>query len=227
MIYFDMYNCPKFLNYLYQFIGSPPAQLAQWLTEDRAALDNLANLSGTPLPTLMEVIMLAEVLKAQIYIDPNTPEWAIDGYYDTLKKYLEASFPLYHGNFEMIKIRGGPLITEIINNMVAVASNDGTGKPILIYSAHDLTVSTLAYTLGVESQIPVLVHYGDTMMVDLVANGNGEPNVKVVYMDNENTSSPVFYDINVPGCGTSCPLSTFRNALSGMMVTDWDALCAV
>lgn len=219
-------NCPKFLAHLYSFIANPPEYLATWMAEDREALDQLAVYSGVPLDNLLEVVQMAEIVKAQIYIEPNTPQWAIDGYYNTLKKYVESLFTIYHTTPEMVKIRGGPLITEIINNMVAVANNDPSGKSFMIYSAHDMTVFSLAYALGVESQIPTMVNYADTIMVDLVANGSGQPNVEVIYLNNENTI-PTRTVLNVPGCGPSCSLTTFRNALNDMMVTDWDALCTI
>lgn len=222
MIYFDMDSCPRYMNHFYALMMNPPADVMQWMEDDREALDELARLSGTPLATFIDVFMFAEILKAKIYIEPNLPQWAIDGYYNTLKKYVARSFTLMHDNAEMIKIRGGPLITEIINNMEAVANGREEARPIMIYSAHDMTVFSLAFVLGVQSQIPELVNYADTMLVDLLQNGN----VQVTYVNNGGTL-PVHTVMNVPGCGLSCPLTTFRGALSHMLVDDVDALCKV
>lgn len=223
VVYMNLEGCPRYIQELMVFLAYPPAQIVAWIEEDRAALDELSAIAGVPLDNFMEIMGFGEVIKAQIYIDPKTPQWAIDAYYDILKKYVEASFALMHGNAIMIKIRGGPLITEIVDNFGAVASNAGDGRPIMIYSAHDMTVLSLAYVLGVEAQVPALPNYSDTFLVDLLDNGD----VQVIYMNTERTL-PTRTVMNVPGCGTQCPLSTFRLAVGDKLITgDWKTLCAV
>lgn len=78
-------------------------------------------------------------------------------------------------------------------------------------------MASLAYALGVEKQIPEPISYSDTIMVDLVTRGSGEPYVEVIYMDNTNTI-PRKINLNVPGCGLSCSLTTFRPVTKNMMV---------
>lgn len=221
IIYIKMDGCPRFLSLLMKIMSDPPKELLGWIEADREILDKLSVWANTPLNTPSEVMNFAEVLKAQIYIDNTIPEWVLEAYQDYLAKYVAQMFALMHYNEEMIRIRGGPLITEIIHNMEDLA-NGKDGKPIMIYSAHDSSLLSLAFVLGVQDQIPELPNYSDTFMVDLSDTNT----VQVIYMNTEkrlNTRTVM----NVPGCGTSCSLATFRQALSDKLVYDVDALCNV
>lgn len=217
-----MDGCPTFLKAMYVILANPPVEVTVWMQEDREILDKLSAWAGAPLNDAMEVMQFAEFIKAHKFLDKTVPVWVVEAYYSSLEKYVEVMFSLMHATPEMIKIRGGPLITEILDNMDAIARGDANGRPIMIYSAHDTTVLSLAYVLGVEKQIPGLPNYSDTFMVDLSAEGM----VQVIYMNTEkflNTRTVM----NIPGCGTMCSLTTLRNTLRNMVVTDYDTLCGL
>lgn len=116
-----------------------------------------------------------------------------------------------HTTTEMVRIRGGPVLNEMVSNMVAIENKQATGKNILIYA------------LGgdLEKQIPDIISYGDTIMVDLVKNGNSEPTVEEVYLDNA-TAGPKKYNLSVPS-------SVFTNAVKDMLVDGkrLDQLCGL
>lgn len=223
MIHFDKDKCPRYAQALFQIMMNPPADLTAWLKDDQAILEELSEHAGRPLKTLLHVGMFADMIKAQIYIDENPPQWAVDAYFSILEKYIDRFFSMFHSTKEMVKIRGGPLLTEIVNNMVAVQGNGPSGKNFLIYSAHDMTVISLAYVLGVESQIPAHPHYSDTFMVDLLDNGE----VQVIYMNTEDKNEPTMTVMDLPGCGLSCPLEKFREVYAEMLVDDWNTLCKI
>lgn len=197
---------------------NPTPELREWMEKDRPVLDEISKVANTPLRHVFEVGKFAEGIKSQLYIDENPPEWALEAYHSTLKKYVGKLFATFHATEDMVKIRGGPLITEIVNNMVAVQNQTPSARNFLIYSAHDLTLLSLAYVLGVQDQIPEIPYYGDTFLVDLLDNGQ----VQVIYMHTE-TEVPTLTVMNVPGCGYSCPLDVFREKLSDMFVQDWEA----
>lgn len=222
MVYMDNMKCARIKQSFKEMSTIPQDYLLAWMEEDREVLEKLSNELETPLNHFMEVIYFSEALKAQIFIDPTIPEWIVEVYYNNLEKYVEAAFASLHGTEELRKLRGGPMVTEILANMEAIANNDESGKKFLIYSAHDTTILSLAYALRVEDQIPGLPNYSDTFMVDLLDNGY----VQVIYM-NTGGVIPTRKVINVHGCDVSCPLSTFREAVKDMIVEDWDALCAL
>lgn len=205
-----------------QLIVDPPAFMLTWIEEDRDILHKLSNELNTPLTTLLDITMLVEAIDAQIYIDPTLPQWIVEAFESTLKKYLSSKYAMMFSSEEVIRLQGGAMVTEIVTNMLAIANDEASGKNILIYSGHDTTVLSLAYALRVQSQIPALPSYGDTFMVDLLDNGT----VQVIYLNTANRNHTQ-HVMKVPGCGTSCSLATFRQAVNDMWIEDWDALCGV
>lgn len=223
---FDAEACPVFVQGAYNYMMNPPEPLASWIAADKAAFAEFATKLGTPINGVMDVLLVSDALKIQKGTDKKMPQWALDGYETTFKKYGMLLKTMPHATETMIKIRGGPMLTQIVENMVAVANNGTSAKKVLLYSAHDATIASLAFALKVEDQIPEPVSYSDSIMVDLVSNGNGEPLVEVFYLD-YSSFLPNSYKLKVPGCGTSCTLSTFRNAVKDMMVDDLDKLCGL
>lgn len=229
VLYFndDFSTCPVYGAEIYKFMTNPPAEQMRWLEDDKAILEDLASRLGiAPIKDLVTALMVADGVKVLISIDPKTPQWAVDAYKNTLFKYGELLKTFPHSTPVMVKIRGGPMVTEMVKNMEAIARNDQSGKKVLIYSAHDMTVASLAFALGVEDQIPAPISFSDTIMVDLVDRKGSELAVEVVYMDNVNII-PRKILLSVPGCGTSCPLSVFRNAVKDVLVDDLDKLCGL
>lgn len=194
-----------------------------WWEEDQAELARIGALAGLEQNDRTALLTLGDSFKALLYLDCDIPQWAKDAYYNTLEKYVLNSWAIMFSNPTMLQIRGWPMIAEIVNNMVAVVNNEESGKNLLIYSAHDMTVAAMAFALGVGDQLPRNIEYGDVIMVDLVRNGSSEPKVEVIYMSKANMF-PQMIPLNVPGCGTSCTLTTFR-ALTSHMMVDFDVLC--
>lgn len=204
-----------------------PEEILIWLEEDKSALEELEILADTDLSSINKIVVFGEAVKALLYLDAcNTPQWAVDAYYNILQKYVDNNWVLLFANFIRTKIRGGPMVTEMVNNMVQVAKNEDSGKNFIIWSGHDTSIASLAYALRVGDQLPSEINYADSIMVDLVQKGTAEPTVEVIYLSRLNTI-PQMIPMNVPGCGVSCTLTAFRAATSEMMVEDWDALCAV
>lgn len=216
-------NCPRYYNEMKEFQAAMNEQDRVWLEADRPIFDELEQLLGTTINTRTEIAILTDTIKTMLFLDCDISQWAKDAYYNTLKKYSDGSWARQGDNFIMTRIQGGPLLTEIVNNMVAVANNAESGKKVLLYSAHDVTVSNLGNALGVMSQIET-ISYGDAFMVDLVQSGTEEVRVEVVYLSKANAIRERI-PINVPGCGFSCSLTTFRAATSEMMVADRHLLC--
>lgn len=222
----DEASCPIFMREAYGYMANPGAELSGWLAADKTAFSDFATLLGAEISDVIDVMSVSDTLKIQQMIDSTVPQWAKDAYTKTFKKYNILVKTLVNATPKMVKIRGGPMITEMVENMVRIANGDSTGKKVLLYSAHDSTIASLAYALGVIDQIPEPISFSDTIMVDLVQNASEEPRVEVIYLDKANII-PRSFKLNVPGCGESCTLGTFQNAVKDMFVEDFDALCSV
>lgn len=232
IIYFDSKSCPKFEESFENLTTTnPPADVQKWLIEDKPILDQLSGKIGIPLNKFQTLIGIADIIRSNIAMqDQETPRWAIDAYYATLEKYLARFLDVAHETEVMLKIRGGPLITEIVRNMEAKAANEtnGEGKNFQIYSSHDLTILSLGRVLNVTAQIPQLPSHADTIMIELVDNEGGQEELQVqtIYVDNSK-AIPNLYALHVPGCGVQCSLTRFRQLVAPYLVDNLEDLCKI
>lgn len=219
-------SCPLFTKHVNHYVRTPPKDFANWMRADRQAIERISEHLGSPIKTPFDLFRVSDSLG--ILQNESTPQWISETYNKTFKKYSRRFIQLMHSNKEMIKSRGGPLITDIVHNMERLANNseDSPGKKLLIYSAHDFTISSLAYVLGVQEQIPDQIGYSATIVLDLVDRDSGELCVEAIFSDN-NAEIPTKISLDVPGCGSSCSVYTFKNAVKDMLIEDFDKFCEV
>lgn len=180
MIAFEPTACNKYNNlYIDLNYNNNPADIASWLQQDQPIVDELSGLIGMQLSGFKMLVGMAEIVRANSAMGVYTPDRILEIHHSTLIKYMERYLELAHETEYMLTVRGGPLITQIVDNMEAVAQKSKAGRDFMIFSAHDMTVFSLANILGVKSQIPKLPNYADTILVDLVDNGGSELQVQV------------------------------------------------
>uniref|UniRef100_A0AC34RA68 Histidine acid phosphatase n=1 Tax=Panagrolaimus sp. JU765 TaxID=591449 RepID=A0AC34RA68_9BILA len=85
-------------------------------------------------------------------------------------------------NTELLKLKGGSLLKEMISNMDAALSNNGTGTKLHMYSAHDTTVAAFLRVLGAKQSVLGLKSpdFAANLAVELWIDNNGAPYVKVI-----------------------------------------------
>uniref|UniRef100_A0AC34R216 Histidine acid phosphatase n=1 Tax=Panagrolaimus sp. JU765 TaxID=591449 RepID=A0AC34R216_9BILA len=114
------------------------------------------------------------------------PGWATDQLLGKLDQILndtddyETGYPGFGlpMDFELIKIRSGPLLKEIIQNMQTAKNQKNDFKKINFYSAHDVTISSFLKTLEAKTQIigGLLPNYTATVAVELWQASNVDSN---------------------------------------------------
>lgn len=226
IVYYVTKDCPRLNAEAVVHSQLMTDQYGSWLEADRAILDQLEVQLRTTLKTQSDVYRLGDNLKAMMPLDCHIPQSVLDTYSNTVHKYMVDTWGKMALNPTLTKLKGGPMVTEIVNNMVAVANNETSAKNFIIFSAHDTTVGSLACALGVSDQLPSEISYADSIMVDLIQTSSGEYTVEVIYLSKANTF-PERITMTVPGCGVPCTLTNFRASTSGMMVDDWDQLCSL
>lgn len=195
-----------------------------WFEQDNDQIEALSAHVGYPLRSVMALYYVGDFVQTNLFLGDYVPDWALEAYNTFLPKYMTRYFQMTHETDFMTQVRGGPVITQIIENMEAYPSVEA--RNILIYSAHDMTVESLIRVLGVRSQTPELVNYADTVLIELVDNGGSEMQVQALYVDNSG-AIPNRFAVNVPGCGTLCSLSTFKSVVSKFLVPDYEKLCGL
>ncbi|XP_066905315.1 uncharacterized protein [Halyomorpha halys] len=148
------------------------------------------------------------------------PDWAKDVFPDTLYRVTSFSFQMRTMTDTMRRLRGGPLLKDIITHMKQ--KRDGTLKPnrnLWVYSGHDTTVAALLDTMRVfKPHVPL---FAATIMVELRKNQDNDHFVSVYYKPlNEQPEL-----LTISGCDPLCPLDRFESLLSNVIPVDWNAEC--
>lgn len=214
--------CPKYLLELIQkeadLKDSP--LMREWLVQDKDIIKQFEIFLGSSLTTLKDITYASDLIRTNQHLDKSTPTWAISYYKDYLMKYMSRYIKVYHETDYMKKVRGGSLITQVLDNFIAVRDKNSTAKNILIYSAHDVNLISMGEILNVINQMPVLPAYGDTITFELHQIGTYEPEVQVYYM-----SETEKILLNVPLCGIHCSLSRFNSLMSKYIIRDYAEIC--
>lgn len=213
--------CPKYQKdfiHAMDTIDRNPT-IISWMAQDRAIIERVGDFMGKKLITFSDVFRAAHTIRTQQFLDPATPTWLISAYNGPLKKYFVRYADLYHETELMKKVRGGPMITQVVDNMVAMRDNNSTARNVMIFSAHDFTLHSMITVLNVKSQVPQ-----DTITIEMHQNGAKEPEVQVYYYSNSDKLKFMIL-LHVPNCGNPCRLSTFNSLMSKYFVRDFDGFC--
>jgi len=125
----------------------------------------------------LSIYYYARELLLQRQMNLTLPKW-IDDYYSKLLRYYLCEQQLNTFNDEFRRLKGGPMLRKIINEMIA--KKEGTLQPekrkMFMYIGHDSTIVTLLDTMHIwYNQIP---HCNIMIMIELHQDEN-EWNIQV------------------------------------------------
>ncbi|XP_062034999.1 prostatic acid phosphatase isoform X2 [Lepus europaeus] len=194
------------------------------LSEDRDFIETLPTLSGFHGQDLFGIwSRVYDPLFCESVHNFTLPSWATKETMTKLRELSELSLlSLYgiHKQKEKSRLQGGVLVSEILNHMKSVTHSPSYRK-LIIYSAHDTTVSGLQMALDVyNGRLPP---YASCHFMELHLD-NGEYLVEMYYR-NETQHEP--HPLTLPGCTASCPLEKFAELVAPVIPQDWSVECMV
>jgi hypothetical protein len=138
----------------------------------------------------------------------------------------------------MKRLKGGPLLDLLLKNMVAARKKGGFVRPaiedrhsyvvggnrkMLMYSAHDSTLSRIMNTIGIF--FPHNPPYASALMIELhksQSNDGSDHFVKIFYK-NETDSAP--FPLDIPSCPTPCYLDNLSLSMDDLIPRDLQDEC--
>ena len=191
------------------------------LEEHKELLQYLSDNSEDKIKTIRDVAYLYDSLYIEKSRNLTLPSWTDKIYPEKIKAISEYSFAITSFSDKLRRLRGGPLLSDIIQKMEAVKTKKDT-KQMYMYSAHDTTVSMFLCTLGVfDLQIPC---YAMAVMVELHEE-SGKYFVQVAVKND--TYGNEDHILTIPGCKPKCPLSDFEKLLHNYIPEDVERECTV
>lgn len=178
------------------------------------------------------------------------PNWTDPVFPQPLLSVSARSQALFTETPYMKRIKGGPLLTEIVEEMVLKRTGVLT-QNMAFYSGHDVTLTNLVRALEVQNQTSTAPEYGAALifelfrsekMSDSIVNVSGRalPFIglqldcpifytsfqQLLYYKNTETTEPI--QISIPSCPDPCSLDGFIAVYDeSVLITDFDAECQI
>ncbi|XP_076638710.1 lysosomal acid phosphatase-like [Colletes latitarsis] len=193
--------------------GTPSADYYRQLSEH----------TGQNITTITDVEALYNTLEIEAKNGLKLPEWSTTFYNEGMREIAARSLAIFTSDTLQQRLRGGPLLKEILERMQAAKSGTDTRRAYL-YSAHDITLVNVLRTMGFTSEY-VKPDYGATLVFQLHAiPGTAEDaEIKLMYINNTDTIKP--YPMKIPNCDTPCLLGNLTYLWRNVIPDNWDDEC--
>ncbi|OXA61492.1 prostatic acid phosphatase [Folsomia candida] len=224
-------KCPKYDQLHHEFMSTSEVVLTM-NEENKDFVAHLSEKSGLRASTVKEIIQLQDIILTESIHNLTVPLWATLA----LPKLndLQAQINTWSTfTDEMKRLRGGPLLDLLLKNMLAKTGAlgysspeekhmvvGGGGRKMLLYSAHDSTLSRIMNTIGVFH--PHNPPYASSLLVEL--HFEDDHFVKVYYR-NETDRAP--YQLKIPGCSLTCRLSDLITLTEHLIPRDLKEECSL
>lgn len=184
----------------------------------------LSKNTGDNISSIVDVEFLHNTFEAELAAGWTLPDWSENIFPERTLPIAERYLRLLADTAFMKRIKGGPLLTEIIETMLA-KKNLISERTITIYSGHDVTLVNVMNAMQILNQTTSKPEYSSALVIELHHSLDhiDDMDVKIYYYFNSEDKYPT--KIAIPGCETPCALSRFRKVMNGIIVNDFEKLC--
>ncbi|CAF0850005.1 unnamed protein product, partial [Didymodactylos carnosus] len=182
-------------------------------------LENNTQLNNVNLMDNMQ--MLADTIYIESQYDV-TPGWATPTVQGELEVLHGLSLYYLYSNSDVKRLRGGPLLNNILENINNIIQKNENGRKAKLYSADDVVLAAILSLLGINYiHQPV---YSSAIFIDLYQTDNTYA-IQVSYLNSTNTT----FTHKLDGCpDLLCPLDTFKSIYQSQLPTQtMDSECQV
>ncbi|XP_037935889.1 prostatic acid phosphatase-like [Teleopsis dalmanni] len=206
-------SCPRYFEALEEVLQLP--EVKEELAQYESLFRNLSMLTGSKIRTAEDVNSLYITLEAERAFGLPLPSWTQDYFPHSMQFLAEQSYIYNAYTTEMQKIKGGPFLKKMFNEMQQ--KRKGTLQPnnrkLFIYTGHDWTVGNILSALKVwERQMP---RFAVMAVFELhKSKTNGEYYVEIFLRNNE---LGYLKQLKVPNCDLKCPLDKLIELSSAVL----------
>ncbi|GAB1605782.1 lysosomal acid phosphatase-like isoform X1 [Argonauta hians] len=216
-------KCPLYTHLYTQRLNTVGKQI---LMDNQKFINFISNKTGVD-TDLKKMWMVADIFSCWKAHNLSLPPWVNESVMKTLQKLHDNKFNLMFGSPKMARLKGGPLLKQIISNMDnLIIKNQRSKTKLYFYSGHDATVSALLNALKVSNEMSP--PYAASVIVELHHNLTSGYYVQVWYknttVDLTNYMQPP-YQLTIPGCSKDCPYEEFVKLTKPSLPEDWDMEC--
>ncbi|XP_031638619.1 lysosomal acid phosphatase-like [Contarinia nasturtii] len=174
--------------------------------------------SGIENITTMDIISVWDTLRVQYLENLTLPSWTEDMMNpgSDMDIYIRCFYKMFTYTTEMKKLKAGFLLKEILYRCTEkTQSKLSPDRSLWIYSGHDITIANLLNSLGLyDGYIPP---FASCLFFELYQSGKDNFNVQLFYKNTTVEDLPPLNPLNIPGCGTKCPLDQFKRLFKDVL----------
>ncbi|XP_055637636.1 prostatic acid phosphatase-like [Toxorhynchites rutilus septentrionalis] len=150
------------------------------------------------------------------------PEWTWKVYPQPLWEISARAYAMETNTTPLARFKVGPLIKELLTRFEKKLHKKLTpNRSLWVYSVHDITIVNLLNGLRLfDLHNPP---FAACLMLELRQPSSGKPYISIYYKNT--TAEPEALEI--PNCGTRCPLHRMFKVYEDVIPGDWDRECQV
>uniref|UniRef100_U5EQ46 Putative lysosomal & prostatic acid phosphatase n=1 Tax=Corethrella appendiculata TaxID=1370023 RepID=U5EQ46_9DIPT len=218
--------CRRYDDLLKNLFILPPKDV-RVLNEKNAWLYKLlTSNTGKNVSTILDVEFLYNTLEIEKNSDLELPDWTENIFPEKMLPLAERSLALLTETPLMKKVKGGAIVTEILDTMLKKRSQILLPeRSIFIYSGHDVTLVNLMRALNVIDQASRKPDFSSAIVFELhhSITYDDDFEVKIVYYYNSDDKFPK--ELNIPNCASPCSLTQFAKAMEPVYFKDYNEIC--
>lgn len=220
-------KCDRYDKLLEELNNSPVVQ--KRMEDNRQLLDFLAQHTNLTMKEIDDIEYLYDTLFIESRFNKSLPEWTKDVFPLPMKELSDFSFELKAYTPDMQRLKGGPWIKEVVDNLrnytkTTLGGNNLAAwkRKMYMYSGHDVTVATVLSAFQVFNKIQP--PYASMVLVELHELKPKEHFVQVLYKNVSDDGEDPF-PLTLPGCDEFCPLDKFYQLVANVTADDLVSEC--
>ncbi|CAK9822890.1 Lysosomal acid phosphatase [Anthophora retusa] len=185
----------------------------------------LSHHTGQNITTITDVEFLYNTLEIEQRKGLRLPEWTNEYYNTEMREIAARSLAIFTSNTLQQRLRGGPLLKQILEHMHASKAGQDTRRAYF-YSAHDITLVNLLRTIGFTNEY-FKPEYGTTLVFELhvASNLTEDAEVKLMYLNDTEAIKFPPYPMKIPNCNAPCLLKNLIKLWEDVLPDNWDDEC--
>ncbi|XP_039284643.1 venom acid phosphatase Acph-1 isoform X1 [Nilaparvata lugens] len=170
--------CPRYYEALQEVVERE--EVKTLIKQNEQIYELLTNKSGMEVKTFNDLLSMQGTLKAETDLNLKLPNWTEKVFPEPLNQLAGKAFTLNAYTPELRRIKGGPLLKDILTHMIdKIKKPTHKKEQLYLYAGHDSTIAHLLNALGVwEQHAP---EYNALILLELHELKRDDPHVIKVF----------------------------------------------
>ncbi|GFV98442.1 testicular acid phosphatase homolog [Trichonephila clavipes] len=214
--------CPRAILETLKVMESREVQ--EYLQKHKNMLDDISRITGAQTCNKWNTFLLYDALFIEKKYNLTIPK-DVEPYWNEFEEFALTALQWAYGSPEIVRLRAGPLLQNIIENMNRKIAGDMPKRKVQMYCSHDVIISALLLAMNIP-HVP-RPPYAATLLIELHKMSDDTKSVRLLYLNSTNPEQEIDHPhlLHLDGCTEFCPLQHFIESTRHMIPEDWSKEC--